>query len=153
MNENLETLRPKSLHRAFIRASKMHKKVCQHRFQQLGLTEGQPKVLDYLRHHNGCSQKDLAKHCHIQPATATSLLGHLERSGLIYREMNQQDRRITNVFLTEAGAAFQKKVKTAFIEIDEQCFKGFTSKEKEEAINYLERICENLKGKESHEDV
>ena len=45
MNENLEALRPKSLHRAFIRASKMHKKVCQHRFQQLGLTEGQPKAL------------------------------------------------------------------------------------------------------------
>ncbi len=153
MTEHLDKIHPKSLHRAFIRTSKMHKKVCQHRFQQLGLTEGQPKVLDYLRHYNGCSQKALAKHCHIQPATATSLLGHLERNGLIYREVNQQDRRITNVFLTEAGASVQKQVKTVFIEIDEQCFKGFTSKEKEEIINYLERIGENLKGKECHEDV
>ena len=67
-------------------------------------------------------KKDLAKHCHIQPATATSLLSHLERSGLIYREANQEDRRITNVFLTETGFEAQKQVKQTFCEIDECCF-------------------------------
>ena len=92
MKEELEDKRPKSLHRVFIRTAKIHKKTCHQRFQQLGLTEGQPKVLEYLYHHNGCSQKDLAKNCHIQPATATSLLGHLEKSGLIYREINSNDR-------------------------------------------------------------
>lgn len=153
MKVSLDEIRPKSLHRAFIRTSKMHRKVCQYRFHELGLTEGQPKVLDYLHHNNGCSQKALAKHCHIQPATATSLLGHLERSGLIYREVNQQDRRITNVFLTEKGEKFQKQVKAAFQEIDEQCFNGFTSKEREEVLLYLERIYENLKGRETEEHV
>ena len=53
MKGKLDDSRSKSLHRAFIRTSKMHRKVCQHRFQELGLTEGQPKVLDYLHHHNG----------------------------------------------------------------------------------------------------
>ena len=149
MKGKLDDSRSKSLHRAFIRTSKMHRKVCQHRFQELGLTEGQPKVLDYLHHHNGCSQKDLAKHCHIQPATATSLLSHLERSGLIYREANQEDRRITNVFLTEAGFEAQKQVKQAFCEIDECCFVGFTKEEREEVLCYLDRIYENLRRRES----
>lgn len=153
MKEELEDKRPKSLHRVFIRTAKMHKKTCQQRFQQLGLTEGQPKVLEYLHHHNGCSQKDLAKNCHIQPATATSLLGHLEKSGLIYREINSNDRRMTNVYLTEAGRASKQKVKMVFSEIDEQCLEGFTSEEKEDLIQYLERIFENLKGKESQTDA
>lgn len=139
----------KSLNRTFIRTAKMHRKVCHHQFQELGLTEGQPKVLEYLNHHNGCSQKDLANHCHIQPATATSLLGHLERSGLIYREANQHDRRITNVFLTEDGFKAQKQVKQAFCEIDECCFAGFTKEEREEILGYLNRMYENLKRRES----
>ena len=31
----------------------------------LGLSTGQPKVLDHLRYHNGASQKDIAHACHI----------------------------------------------------------------------------------------
>ena len=33
----------------------------------LGLSTGQPKVLDHLRYHNGASQKDIAHACHIEP--------------------------------------------------------------------------------------
>ena len=32
----------------------------------LGLSTGQPKVLDHLRYHNGASQKDIAHACHIE---------------------------------------------------------------------------------------
>ena len=31
-----------------------------------GLTSGQPKVLDYLKNHNGAVQKDIAAGCHIE---------------------------------------------------------------------------------------
>ena len=39
-----------------------------------GLTPGQPKILDYLQNHNGCVQKDIAKGCHIEPASITVIL-------------------------------------------------------------------------------
>ena len=35
----------------------------------LGLSTGQPKVLDHLRYHNGASQKDIAHACHIEHAS------------------------------------------------------------------------------------
>ena len=60
---------------------------------------------------------------------------------------------MTNVYLTEAGRASKQKVKMVFSEIDEQCLEGFTSEEKEDLIQYLERIFENLKGKESQTDA
>lgn len=39
-----------------------------------GLTSGQPKVLDYLKNHDGAVQKDIAINCHIEPASLTTIL-------------------------------------------------------------------------------
>ena len=36
------------LNRLFVKTAKMHRRIFQYEFQKLGLTEGQPKVLDYL---------------------------------------------------------------------------------------------------------
>lgn len=136
------------LNRLFVKTAKMHRRIFQYEFQKLGLTEGQPKVLDYLHRHNGCSQKELAKHCHIQPATVTSLLAHLERRGLIYRQANQDDRRMTNVFLTGMGMELKYRINQAFRQIDDCLFEGFTSSERGQMKEYLERMYENLRRKE-----
>ena len=47
-----------------------------------GLTSGQPKVLDYLKDHDGASQKDIAHGCHIEPGTLTTLLNSWKKSDL-----------------------------------------------------------------------
>ena len=50
-------------------------------FQRLkgsGLTSGQPKILDYLGDHDGASQKEIAKGCHIEPASLTTVLHGME---------------------------------------------------------------------------
>ena len=39
-----------------------------------GLTSGQPKILDYLKDHDGSVQKDIAAGCHIEPASILSLI-------------------------------------------------------------------------------
>lgn len=140
--------KPKMLHRAFIKTTKAHRKTCDHHFNEIGITAGQPKILDYLARHSGCSQKELSKYCHIEPATATSILSALERQELIYREANQHDRRILNVYLTEEGIRRQKQVRMIMEQIDEQCFEGFSDQEREQTIDYLNRIYENLRGKE-----
>ena len=46
-----------------------------------GLTSGQPKVLDYLRDHNGANQKEIAAACHIEPGSLTSVLNRMEENG------------------------------------------------------------------------
>lgn len=148
MKEGQEDKELIGLNRMFVKTAKMHRGICHREFQKLGLTEGQPKVLEYLHRHNGCSQKEVAKHCHIQPATATSLITHLERSGLIYRSVNQEDRRVTNVFLTEAGIELKQRLNQAFRQIDDYFFEGFTPSEREQVRGYLERMYENLKRRE-----
>lgn len=142
----------KHLHHVFFKTLKVHRTICHEHFKKLDLTAGQPKILDFLCEHDGCSQKELAKLCHIEPATATSLLGHLERNGLIYRQANPQDRRILNVYLTEEGKKRQQMVQQVFSQIDEESFKGFTEEEREKTIEYLNRICKNLKRRETKQN-
>ena len=48
------------------------------RCQKTNLTAGQPKVLDYLKDFDGATQKDIAKGCHIEPASLSSILGRME---------------------------------------------------------------------------
>ena len=50
-----------------------------------GLTIGQPKVLDYLKDHDGSNQRQLAYGCRIEPSSLTALLNRMEDTGLIER--------------------------------------------------------------------
>ena len=64
-----------------------------------GLTSGQPKVLDYLRDHNGANQKEIAAACHIEPGSLTSVLNRMEENGLIERRMLDGNRRTFYIFI------------------------------------------------------
>ena len=137
-------IRGNTLHGSLIRLNKTHKKMAKREFQKVDLTEGKPKLLDYIINNPGCSQRELATCCKIEPATATSILSSMEKEELIYRERNPKDKRILNVFLTEKGIEAQKKVEKIFLELDEMCFDGFSEEERVDAIDILNRLYENL---------
>lgn len=85
-----------------------------------GLTIGQPKVLDYLKDHDGASQKEIARGCHIEPGTLTSLLNRMAESGLVERRMLHGNRRSFYIFLTENGKMQLKRVTKAFEELEKK---------------------------------
>lgn len=117
-------------------------------FEQLegrGLSSGQPKILEYLYEHDGSVQKDIAQACNIEPATVTSLLSRMEKSEIIERKMQNNNRRFWYVYLTEKGREEAVYVKRAFDTVKEIALKDFTNKEKELFIEYLKRVNKNLK--------
>lgn len=114
-----------------------------------GLTFGQPKILDYLKDHNGVVQKEIAFSCHIEPASLTSILNGMEKKGLITRKMCAENRRAFYIFLTEKGEELMHRVDTEFKTIDKKCLSGFSEKEKENLKEYLQRIYINLHSKKT----
>lgn len=117
-------------------------------FEQLAernLSSGQPKVLEYLKEHDGSVQKDIAIACKIEPATVTSLLIRMEKNGLVQRKLNNENRKYLNVFLTEKGEEEVTHVEKAFTTIENTALCNFTDDEKEQFIKYLERVNNNLK--------
>ena len=76
------------------------------RLKGTGLTLGQPKVLDYLKEHNGASQKEIARGCHIEAGSLTSILNRMEDKGIVERRMLNGNRRSSYIFLTEKLTKF-----------------------------------------------
>lgn len=110
-----------------------------------GLSIGQPKVLDYLNEHNGAIQKDIAKGCHIEPASLSSVLNGMEKSGLITRN-TADSRRSTRILLTEKGKLLCQRIQNEFAEIEKTALSSLTDEEYENLIKYLTKIHSDLGG-------
>ena len=108
------------------------------------LSLGQPKILDYLKDHDGTVQKDIAAACHIEQASLTSVLNGMEKKGLIKREMRDGNRRSLYVFLTEKGKELAERINAEFEKIEKEALNGFSEKEKESLNELLSRIHENI---------
>ncbi|MGM9916634.1 MarR family transcriptional regulator [Anaerotignum sp.] len=116
------------------------------------LTSGQPKILDYLRLHDGAVQKEIAEACHIEPATITSILLGMEKKGLILRKNLNGNRRSLYVYLTDNGRQLAECVNSEFEKIEETAFLGFSEDEKKLLIDFLTRINQNMYVKGSIRD-
>lgn len=94
-----------------------------------GLTLGQPKVLDYLKDHDGVSQKEIAAGCLIEAGSLTSILNRMEEKGLIERKMLNGNRRTFHIFMTESGKKNQKLVEETFKKIEKIALNGISEEE------------------------
>lgn len=110
----------------------------------LGLTIGQPKILDYLADHNGCMQKELGTACQVDPATIVGLINRMEEYGFVERRQQDGNRRSFYVYLTAEGWQKAKAVKTAFEELEKDAFAGFSAEEQEQLVTQMLRVQKNL---------
>lgn len=110
----------------------------------LGLSIGQPKVLDFLKENDGAVQKEIAKGCHIEPASLSTILAGMEKNGLITRKMYENNRRNLNVYMTAKGKAMCEQVTENFSNIEKKALSGFTDSEIEDFLACLTKIHNNL---------
>ncbi|OUO95093.1 MarR family transcriptional regulator [Cloacibacillus sp. An23] len=80
---------------------------------KLGLTPGQPKILEFLMKNGESDQKTLAADCEIEQATAGGILLRMEEAGLIARRRKEGNRRSLYVSLTAAGAEAARRMDDA----------------------------------------
>ena len=109
-----------------------------------GLTLGQPKVLDYLKDHDGASQKEIAAGCLIEAGSLTSILNRMEEKNLIERKILNGNRRTFHVFMTESGKKNQKLVEEAFEKIEKTALNGISEEEQKLFMDIFCRIYRNL---------
>ena len=115
------------------------------RLRKAGLTAGQPKVLDYLKDHNGANQKAIAQGCHMEPASVSSVLAGMEHAGLISRQAEPGDRRSLRVYLTPLGEEKSRLTQQVFGELEAQALRGIRDTQRRELIALLVQVAENLK--------
>ena len=122
----------------------MVQKKLMEQLKDTGLTLGQPKVLDYLKDHDGSSQKEIAAGCLIEAGSLTSILNRMEEKGLIERKMLNGNRRTFHIFMTESGKKNQKLVEETFEKIEETALNNISEEEQKVFMEIFHRIYRNL---------
>lgn len=89
-------------------------------------------------------QKDIEKWFHIRRSTATVMLQNLEQKALIVREAVPGDKRLKKIVLTEKARECHKRVREQIDIFHTDLEKGISVKEKEQFLDVLDRIRDNL---------
>lgn len=134
-----------TLHRLLARSFRLHGKLAFAELAADGLTPGQPRILHYLVQNDGCIQRAIAADNDLEPATVTSALDGLERSGYVRREAQTQDRRIQRVFLTDRGREAHQRAQQVFAALEDRCLAVFSPEERALLAGLLERLTDRLK--------
>ena len=118
-----------SLHYLLMKTNALFHKRIVSEMGQIGLTPGQPKVLEYLRLYGEADQKTIAAYCEIEPATVGSILLRMEDSGLILRRQKAGNRRSLYVSLTDKGRQAADRVEETFLHFEEESTRDLTPAE------------------------
>ena len=107
---------------------------------ETGLHPGQPRLLQFIWDHPGCTQKEAADELDVTPASAAASLKRLEKAELVLRKPDEKDTRRNQLFITEKGMAHMEENKRRFTRLDERMFQGMT----EEEVEAFRRACEKM---------
>ena len=122
-----------------------HHKRARSLLEALGLYRGQPRLLFALWEKEGLTHSELATRTNVRPATISKMIQRMERAGFLERRADQEDQRVSRVYLTDVGRAIQDRVDAAFGQLERETLAGFDDGERELLRGFLIRIRDNLK--------
>lgn len=111
-----------------------------------GMTEVQGRVLGYLTHHPGqdICQRDVEETFGITRATASKMLGDMERNGLILRCGADYDARRKNLTLTEKAQRLSREIQAGIAAFEAVLTGNFTEEERRELLRLLRKVEANV---------
>lgn len=135
-----------SLHYLWMKTYLQMKHLVSTQATPLGLSPGQPKILEFLAEYGEHEQKDIAAYCEIEPATVGSILLRMETAGLVIRRNRTNNRRSLYVSLTPKGEQMAHKVQDIFARSEAQITAELTEEERATLFRLLHKCLQNGKG-------
>jgi DNA-binding MarR family transcriptional regulator len=127
-----------------VEVSKLHRRHAHQALEGLGLYRGQNFILVALAEEEGLAQAELAEKLLVRPPTISNSLERMETAGWIARRSDPDDRRISRVYLTEAGRELLDTVASIWYDLEAQTFAGLTSEQRDLLSRLLLQVRENL---------
>ena len=140
----MKYLEKDSLYYVFLEILRFHHYRTHVLLEEIGVYPGQPPMLLILNKKDGQSQKELADKLNLAPATITVMLKRMEKANLVVRKQDDEDQRISRVYISEEGKEICKKASRVMRNINEECFGNFTMEEKVILRRLLMQIRDNL---------
>jgi len=127
-----------------IQLLKEHRKLAEEALSQLGLHVSQELILFVLWREEGLSQSELAARLRVELPTLTKAVQRMERTGLLIRQADAQDTRVSRVYLTEKGRALYTPALKVWQDVETRTQRGMTEIEKALLRRLLQQIVSNL---------
>jgi DNA-binding MarR family transcriptional regulator len=129
---------------AFRRAMFGYRHLLHKLFADMGAHPGQAAALSMLAADDGISQRDLAERLHVSAPNVTALLQKLEKAGVVTRETDSEDQRVTRIFLTKQGRAACAQIQTTFITLMRAGLGSMPEQDRREFARLLSVFGENI---------
>lgn len=112
-------------------------------------------IVFFLSHHDGMTQLDIVKKTRLKAPTISLALRKMEQEGLVERRNDKDDARKVCVYLTDAGYAYDEKMKSLFKNAENQILSKFNEEDKREMervlLKLLDVMCQEFG--EYNEDI
>ncbi len=141
MPHPIDTGRLEDRFAAFMR---LHRRTMHRYFQSIGMFNGHPHLLFHLRRRPGITPKELAEHMELAPATVAVSIRRLETAGLVHRQGDDKDGRVTHLFLTPAGVEMDEACRRGREFLIDSLYKGLSPAEQDTLYDLLGKMSDNL---------
>lgn len=131
---------------AFItnKASKKMADAFNERLMAKGISRVQWTALYYLGKEKYINQRQLAEKMGIKDSTVVRLVDRMEKDGLVAREKELSDRRVTNIVLTEKGKILREKLLPEGEKMSRIFSQNISDEEMEIFKKVLKQMVENI---------
>lgn len=126
------------------RITSQHNKLLRKRLRRSGINIARWRVLAVLQDNGRMNISQIVERTIIEQPTVSRIVDQLEREGLAFREICDEDSRFVQVMLTKAGEKAFREIYPVATKHQEQGLQGFTRQEIKTLIGFLERIQNNI---------
>ncbi|MDO5039908.1 MarR family winged helix-turn-helix transcriptional regulator [Clostridium sp.] len=115
------------------------------RLQEYGVTRVQWIAIFYIgKYDNGIFQRELSDLMNVKESSMVRLIDRMEKEELVIRKKNDNDRRITSIFLTDKGITLRNKLLPLGEQFQKDATIGISSEELDIFKKVLEKMVNNI---------
>jgi DNA-binding MarR family transcriptional regulator len=114
------------------------------KLEKVNMHPRQFPLLRLLSEYPGLNQREIAEKLHIKPPTVAVSVKRLEKAGYIERKQDENNQRISRIYITDIGMQVVKLGRKLILEEEQTLLEGFSPEEISLLRDYLQRINKNL---------
>jgi DNA-binding MarR family transcriptional regulator len=128
----------------FAQIGRAHRSCAEESLNEVGLHVGQEICLMYLFEENALTQSQLAEKMGVQPPTVHKMLSRMESSGLVDRQTDAHDSRVSRIHLTDKGRTLQTDIARTWVDLEARTVAHLTLEERLILRRLLLQVLDNL---------
>lgn len=123
---------------------RLHRHLEQRAEAQAGISVVQAGALFALQREDGAISSELAGQLDIAPSAMTGLADRMGRGGLLERRVDEQDKRINRLWLTDHGREVAERARAELAPLNRTLAEGFSDEEMRVVSRWLAAVAQRF---------